>query len=102
MLKCKTLPNKRESQKTKIVHASKDVKPLPCPILCKLCHPKSRLFKSPRAKFYHIFLKHVKIEKDFLDAESKPIKVYDEGFEEELRILKQISYVNQMGWFVKN
>ena len=38
---------------------------------------------------------------DFLDSESKPKKVYDEGFFEELKTLEQISYANQRGLFTK-
>jgi len=43
----------------------------------------------------------MKLTNDFLDSESKPKKVYDKGFDEELKTLEQISYANQKGIFTK-
>lgn len=87
-----------------IVHFSKDTKLFPFILLCGICLAttgKSRYFYSSRQKFYHLHLKHTKLENDFQNSESKPRKIHDDGFYEELKTLEQLSILNQKGVFIK-
>lgn len=43
----------------------------------------------------------MEITNDFFDSKSNPKKIYDKGFDEELKTLEQISYANQKGIFTK-
>jgi len=93
-----TLSRVLELNKLHVLNVSKDAKPLPFFLLCGICDPKSRLFDHPRALFYHLHAEHMEIKNgEFQDPESKPKRVYDKGFFNELKRLEQISYANQKG-----
>lgn len=75
-----------------LVHVSKDTKELPSPIRCGKClnrigrgHGKSRLFRSPREKFFHLKEIHK------IDSTEFP------SIQEELADLETLSRLSQWG-----